>query len=265
MRRCSRFVAAPLHAFALPRTRASTEIQPAHPDAPPPPRDAPRERRDLSSRARGLRRLLVRAVRTVGASAGDLSARRDRAAARGHDRHAVRARAGRGAAVRVHFRAQHPSAHDGALCGRHAGRIVRLPLAVRIFYAGRGAVRRDVRRRQRAYHHRARRGAARAVRGGGLRAHHRPHRRAGADRHGGRAAGGRVRRRTRIRSGRTRRRGGLRGRLLCLFPAGAHASSKSCRAPEMRRACARAPRAQGARRRPSGAPAHRRNRISAPA
>ncbi len=31
------FVAAPLHAFALPRMRASTDIQPAHPDAPPAP------------------------------------------------------------------------------------------------------------------------------------------------------------------------------------------------------------------------------------
>jgi MFS family permease len=35
------FVAAPLHAFALPRTRANLDIQPAHPDAAPPPATRP--------------------------------------------------------------------------------------------------------------------------------------------------------------------------------------------------------------------------------
>ena len=77
-------------------------------------------RRRLSARRRGVRRLCVRAVRALGASARDLSARRARAAHRRADRHAVRPLAGRRAAVRVHLRAQCPSADDGALCGRHA-------------------------------------------------------------------------------------------------------------------------------------------------
>ena len=64
--------------------------------------------------------LCLRAVRAVGASAGDLRTRRPRCGDRGDDRHAVRAVAGRGADLRAAVCAQRPSARGRAACGRRS-------------------------------------------------------------------------------------------------------------------------------------------------
>src|SRR2546423_1167641 len=84
----------------------------------------------------------------------------------GPARRIVRPRAGRRAPRRIHFRAQCPSAGDGALCRQPAAAVVSVAVAVRIIRAGRDRLRDHVRRRQRPLHHRARRSAARAVRPG---------------------------------------------------------------------------------------------------
>ena len=67
-----RCAAACLRAAAHARRRT---YRPAE-GAAPPPAVRPATRRDLSARRRGVRRLRVRAVRAIGASAGDLPARR---------------------------------------------------------------------------------------------------------------------------------------------------------------------------------------------
>ena len=72
----------------------------------------------LHSGGVGFRGLRLRAVRPVGASAGDLRALRHRCRHGGVDRRAVRAGAGRRAADRIRLRPQSASALGGALCAR---------------------------------------------------------------------------------------------------------------------------------------------------
>ena len=85
---------------------------------------------------------------------------------------------------------------------------------VRDFGRDRRGLRGDVRNGQRPHHHRARRGAARAVRPRRLRPPDGPHRRALPGDAGDRAAGARLRGRARLRSGRARGGGGVRADLV---------------------------------------------------
>ena len=102
-------VAAPLHAFALPRTRAEAHIKPADgAPAPPPTRPATGAAFLLVVAAfasyafvpSGLSAHLLAIFQRAGIDPGTVGAHR----------RAVRPLAGRGAAVRVHLRAQCPSA-----------------------------------------------------------------------------------------------------------------------------------------------------------
>ena len=127
-------VAAPLHAFALPRQRA--QIAGA---CRRQARAKSAGRRAFAIRARvragrhGLCRLRLRAVGAVGASARDLQAFRARAGHRGRDRHAVRPGAGLGAHLRAHFRAQSQSVVDRAFLARPSGRGLRADRADAVF------------------------------------------------------------------------------------------------------------------------------------
>ena len=114
-------VAAPLHAFALPRD-ARRRRSAARRGCGAGAGVAPRQRRRVRAAGRGLRILCVHPVRPVGASARDPAARRDRRRHGRHDRGAVRPLAGRRPAVRAHLCAQRPSAVDRAL-RRHADRV----------------------------------------------------------------------------------------------------------------------------------------------
>ena len=84
-------VAAPLHAFALPRTRADPTARPAGSRAGAERRPAA-EGVAVHPGGGGLRRLCLRAVRVVGAPARDLRPLRHRCGDGGHDRRAVRSR-----------------------------------------------------------------------------------------------------------------------------------------------------------------------------
>src|SRR5262245_15756505 len=201
-------VAAPLHAFALPRARGCrgaaqrggtrAECRPAA------------ARLALRAGGRSVCRLRLRAVRSLRASARNLRPRRHRFGYRGRDRRAVRTGTGRLAHLRTHVRAQHSSASRRALCGRHAAHSFRVARAVRAQRSGRRGVRRDVRNGQWASHHRAGRGTARAVRRRRLRTSHGPHRRPLFGDASDRAAGARVHRGAQLGSD-----GACRGRELC--------------------------------------------------
>ena len=156
-------VAAPLHAFALPRMRANLDVAPADASAPLPP-VRPASGLAFVLLVAAFCGLRLHALGAVDASARDLPAPRHRRQDRGHHRYVVWARAGRGTPVRVHLRPQCSSAVDRALRRCHAGAGIRHAVAHRPLDAGRVRVCDHVRRRQRADHHRARRGAARAVR-----------------------------------------------------------------------------------------------------
>ena len=86
-------VAAPLHAFVLPRTRAV--LAAAAEGAAAPPRRAAGARLGVHRGGGGVRGLCVRAVWPLGASAGDVRARGARRRHGGGDRRAVRPVAGR--------------------------------------------------------------------------------------------------------------------------------------------------------------------------
>ena len=117
-------VAAPLHAFALPRRRADLDARPDRGRGAA-GRGAAAARLALRPGGGGVRRLCLRAVRAFGASARDLRPRRHRRRRRGHDRRPVRPVAGPGPHRRAHVRAPHPSADGRALRGRHAARGLR--------------------------------------------------------------------------------------------------------------------------------------------
>ena len=108
--RFRRRAAARLRAAAHPRRR---------PTSCPPTRRAraaspSRKRRRFPAAGRGFLGLCLHPLRSLGASARDLAARRDRCRNGCVHRHAVRPLAGRRAPVRVHLRAQHPSADHRA-------------------------------------------------------------------------------------------------------------------------------------------------------
>ena len=117
-------VAAPLHAFVLPRTRA--EVAP-RPDGKTlaPGGVLPPHRLAVRAGGGGVRDLRVRAVRAVRASPGDLRPRRHRCGDRRDHRRAVRSGAGGGAHLRVRVRAPRPSAQRRALRGGNAARGIR--------------------------------------------------------------------------------------------------------------------------------------------
>ena len=102
-------VAAPLHAFALPRHHAHS--RPAAPDQiAPTQKPLPARGRDFPPRRRGLRRLCLRAVGARRPYARDLRPHGPRAQNRRPDRHAVRPGAGGGAALRILLRPRSASA-----------------------------------------------------------------------------------------------------------------------------------------------------------
>ena len=214
------FVAAPLHAFALPRTRA-TDRHRARRRGDARAAGPSRKRRCFPAARRGVLGLCLYPLRSLGASARNPAARRDGRRNGCLHRHAVWPLPSRRAPVRVHLRAQHPPVdHRTARRGPH-GAGVRAAVAVRDFGAGRNDVCDHVRCRQRADHHCARRCAARAVRARRLRPHRGAHRAAVADHHGARPAGHGVRRRALVRSGGTCRRCCLCARRIRLLPRGA--------------------------------------------
>ena len=113
-------VAAPLHAFVLPRTRADGRraVRPARSTGRAtvlPPHGWP-----FVLVAAAFADLRVRAVRIVGASARDLRTRRHRCGDRRRHRRAVRPRAGAGADRRVYLRPPGPSAERRAVRHRTA-------------------------------------------------------------------------------------------------------------------------------------------------
>jgi MFS family permease len=170
-------ICAPLHAFALPRSRAKIEAPAtgagAQPAAVLPPH--------------GIAFVLVTAAFTAyafvpSALSAHLLAIFGR---KGIDPETVvligapvRSRAGHRPRDGAGVRPQRAPAPGGARVGDTAGPGLPLAERVRDFGAGRGRLRAGVRRRQRPHHHRARCAAAGVVRSGWLRPADRPHQRA---------------------------------------------------------------------------------------
>ena len=158
------FVAAPLHAFALPRIACRSGGATARTGACADRRAAAEA--DLAFV------LVAAAFAAYAFVPSGLSAHllaifgrcRHRCGDRGHDRCIVRSRAGRRAHRRAPIRAPCPSARCRALRRRHVDRRFRFARAARALGRGRRHLRGDVRNGQRPHHHRARRSAARAVR-----------------------------------------------------------------------------------------------------
>ncbi len=164
------FVAAPLHAFALPRQHAeraalakpATEVKPAP--------FLPAHGLAFVLVAAGFAVLRLCAIGAIGAASCHFPKVRADAGHRGRDRHVVRPGASTRPHLRAHFRAPAASVVDRAIRSRPSGRGLYCVGAVAVLGGGRRGIRHDVRLGERPSDHRARHGAAGAVRPVGLRA-----------------------------------------------------------------------------------------------
>ena len=217
-------IAAPLHAFALPRNRADPTVSPTvglacrlwccNRRAGPSPGGS------------GVRSLCVRSLGAVRASARDLRPSRDRRCHRGYDRRPVRTRAGSGAHRRARARPPHPSPQRRTLRGGTlllafallaTSGLIAAAAAFSILFGMRTP-----------HHHRSRSGSARAVRRRGLRSPHGTDRRAVPGDAGHRATRARVRHRAQLRPDRACRSRDIRADLVHRAHCRAEAIDERC-------------------------------------
>ena len=223
------FVAAPLHAFALPRSQAAHRCPGGRGGGAG--FGATRIRHEIRPPGGGIRLLRVRSIGLVGSPAGDVRTLRHRSHNCGRDRHPVRPIPSGGAALRIYLRARRSPDRHRAVCGRgFACRICVVGL-VWDFCGGRRGVHDFARPGERIDDDRARHRSSRAVRRLQLWPVDRPHRRPVADRAIVGAADPRIRGRAFIRRDGARSRGDNGhdlARLLSRNPSAAARRERTC-------------------------------------